>query len=181
MEPLTTVGLVANIVQLINAAANAYKVCHEIYELGSSFEDSQMSYTTSQLHRTYSSLDRSLQSSANIQDNNLGYDNDLNELASQCCKTARDLQAMLDLLRKSPGGGIRESSSKPVKKKVTPKEITRIKSRLDELQKALDSKILINLRHGFLGMHVPRHQLLISSSGKALGVWIRDRPGNKQT
>ena len=143
MEPLTILALVSNVVQLVDAAANAYKVCHEIHQLGSAIEDSRMSYTTQQLRNTYSALVGSLQSNPNA----LRHNNDLNELALQCCETARRLQGMLDSLCKSPMGGKRESISEYIAKKRKAKEIAGFKSRLDDFQKALDSNILINLRH----------------------------------
>ena len=49
MDPLTVLGLVSNIIQLVDTATNAYTLCHEIHKLGSSIEDSRLSYTNSQL------------------------------------------------------------------------------------------------------------------------------------
>lgn len=56
MDPISTVGLVANIVQLVTAAGNAFTVCREIYTLGSSIEDTRMAFTSKQLHEAYIEL-----------------------------------------------------------------------------------------------------------------------------
>ena len=56
MEGLAALGLVANIIQVVDAAANAFNVCREIYSLGSSIEDSRMENTNKELLQSYSVL-----------------------------------------------------------------------------------------------------------------------------
>lgn len=58
MEPLSVLGLVANIVQLIDAAAKAYTVCCEIHASGSSKEDSRTAFTSEQFREAYDELVR---------------------------------------------------------------------------------------------------------------------------
>jgi len=150
MASLSILGLVANIVQLVDVATRAYKVCHDIYHLGASIEDSQMSYTSDQLRESHSTLLNSLQSNsitiANAPRNGI----DLSDLALRCCKTAEALHTILESLRKNPGGGTSESIFKFMKKKIKAKEIEGLKTRLDEYQKVLDSKILIDIRYIFI-------------------------------
>lgn len=56
MDPLSALGLVANIIQVVDAATDAFQVCHQIYTLGTSIEDSRMSFTSNQLHESYTAL-----------------------------------------------------------------------------------------------------------------------------
>lgn len=49
MEPIAVLGLVANIVQLVDAAGKAFTICSEIYTLGETIEDSRMTFTSKQL------------------------------------------------------------------------------------------------------------------------------------
>ncbi|KAL8671384.1 MAG: hypothetical protein Q9168_004116 [Polycauliona sp. 1 TL-2023] len=56
MEALAVLGIVANIVQLVDAAGKAFSVCHEIYALGSTIEDIRMSLTSKQLLDAYDEL-----------------------------------------------------------------------------------------------------------------------------
>lgn len=56
MEGLVALGVVANIVQLVDAAAKAFKVCHEVYTLGASLDDSRMIITSTELSQAYTVL-----------------------------------------------------------------------------------------------------------------------------
>ena len=58
MEALAVLGLVANIVQLLDAAGNPSTVCREIYTLGRSIEDTSMAFASEQLHEPYRDLAR---------------------------------------------------------------------------------------------------------------------------
>ena len=62
LDPISALVLVASVVQLADASAKAYAVCHEIYTLGAPVEDSRMTYTTVQLEQCYSALDDSFKS-----------------------------------------------------------------------------------------------------------------------
>lgn len=147
MDPLSVLGLVANIVQLVDAAINAFTLCRQVYTLGASIEDTQMTYTSNQLITCYSSLQYSLKNPSTAGSQVRGEDADLNDLATQCCNIAELLHEELESLRKTPGGGIRKTSVKLFLKKKKSKRIDKLKDRLDEYQKVLDSKILIKIRH----------------------------------
>ena len=67
-------------------------------------------------------------------------------LATQSSDTARELNGELDSLRKAPGGGLRDTIRTAWHKKKKSKSIDRYKLALDEYQKTLDSKVLIDVR-----------------------------------
>ncbi|KAL8925723.1 MAG: hypothetical protein Q9172_002114 [Xanthocarpia lactea] len=144
MDPLSALGLVANIIQVINAATDAFQVCHQIYTLGTSIEDSRMSFTSKQLHESYTVLEDSLtQTVSSSHKFQTGVD--LKDLASKCCGTTKTLQAELASLIKSPTGGIRESVSKTLLKKRKARKLDKIRQSLDQYQKTLDSRLIIEI------------------------------------
>ncbi|KAL8832359.1 MAG: hypothetical protein Q9191_000316 [Dirinaria sp. TL-2023a] len=147
MDPLSAVGLVANVVQLVDAAVKAVTICHQIYTQGAAIEDSRLLYTSEHLQKSYSALSDSLMSSPVTGPKVLRGGIDLEELCSQCRDTANELQAELQSLRRSAAGGVGETTSKFFLKKRKKRTIEKLKNRLDEYQKILDSKVLINIRH----------------------------------
>ena len=147
LDPLSALGLVANIVQLVDASAKAFAVCHEIYTLGASVEDSRMTYTTDQLEQCYSALDNSFKNIAVTASHGVRSNVDFRDLATQCCETARALRTELQSLRKTPGGGLCETFSKFYLRRKKSNSIEKLNGRLAEYQKVLDSKILIDLRY----------------------------------
>ncbi|KAL8797253.1 MAG: hypothetical protein Q9182_007218 [Xanthomendoza sp. 2 TL-2023] len=157
MEPISVLSLVANIVQLVDAAAKAVSICHEIYALGASIDDSRIKYTTGQLLDSYSTLEVSLNQNRSITYSISGNGANLKHLASRCIETAKTLQMELAALEKSPGGGRREALSKSLLKKRKAKELEKLKRRLDEYQKALDSKLIIEIMQD-LGMFKTQHK-----------------------
>ena len=56
MEALAILGLVSNIIALIDAAAKAATTCHQIYKHGASIEDLDLMYINDQLEQSYSNL-----------------------------------------------------------------------------------------------------------------------------
>ena len=146
MDPLTCLGLVSSIVQLIDAAANAVTLCHEVYTRGASIEDSQMRYTSDQLRQCYSVLDNSLKPSVTggLKASSSGVD--LSDLVSQCCATAKSLHTELQSLGTLPKEGLRKTAYYFYSKKRKSKSINNLKSRLDEYQRVLDSKILVDIK-----------------------------------
>ena len=176
MEPLAVLGLVANIVQLVDAGAKAFTICREIYTLGATVEDARMASTSKHLLDAYDEMVRSpprhitlfrllgaflklkdtltLRGSAQnktlVQSSNssspAGNSSYLVTLATQCSGTARELNGELVSLRKAPGGGLRDTIRTTWLKKKKSKSIDRLKLALDEYQKTLDSKVLIDVR-----------------------------------
>ncbi|KAI4189737.1 MAG: hypothetical protein LQ348_003758 [Seirophora lacunosa] len=116
MEPLAVLGLVANITQLVDAAIKAFTVCREVYTLGRTIEDSRMAFTSQQLLDAYDDL------------------------------TAQTLKSELDSLQKPPGSGLRGTLKKAWLKQEKAKTIDKLKRDLDEYERILDSKILIDVR-----------------------------------
>lgn len=56
MEPIAVLSFVANIVQLVDAAGNAFTICREIYVLGETIDDSRTTFISRQLLNANSDL-----------------------------------------------------------------------------------------------------------------------------
>ncbi|KAL8849090.1 MAG: hypothetical protein Q9221_005934 [Calogaya cf. arnoldii] len=145
MEAIAVLGLVANIVQLVDAAGKAFTICREIYISGETIEDKRMAFTSKQLLDACNDLNKSFNPN-NSPATPTRSGNNLNLLATKCSQTAQDLQAELDSLRTSPGSGVRSTLQKAWLKKIKSKKIDKIKLALDELEKTLNSVVLIDVR-----------------------------------
>ncbi|KAL9624251.1 MAG: hypothetical protein Q9160_001498 [Pyrenula sp. 1 TL-2023] len=145
MDPFTVIGIVSNIVQLVDAATEAVEACHQIWKLGASVEDLQIAYTSDKLSQCYHALDESLAASPSLPRSKSGID--LEELCTKCRQCAQDLHNELKGLQKSPGGGRREAFTKYLQTKRKAKELETHKKRLDEYRKTLDTLILIDIRN----------------------------------
>ena len=146
MDPLTVIGIVANVVQLLDAGSNAINLCHQIYKAGVSADDSQMIATSEQLHKCYSALSNSI-SGNGISDPKILKGGTLNSFAVQCCETAKELHAELDSLRRPAGRGLHKTLFTAARRGLKSGKIDRLKKRLDEYQKVLDTEILVNVKY----------------------------------
>ena len=108
MDPLTTLGVIANMVQLLDAGANAISLCHQIYKAGVSVDDSQMITTSEQLHKCYLDLNDSI-SKNNASGPRVFKGSTLSHFVTQCCETAKELSTELNSLRRPPGRGLHKT------------------------------------------------------------------------
>lgn len=143
MEPLTIIGLVSNVVQLVDAATKAATACHEIYKRGATIEDLELARTTDQLHQSYSSLSKSLQSKSTDPILQSGFD--LRAFSEQCCQSAQSLTDELKVLQTTPGSK-REALLKFVNRRRKASKIESHRRQLNKYQKTLDTKVLIDIR-----------------------------------
>lgn len=150
MDPLSTLSLACNIVQIVDFSTKVVKACRKIYKDGSLSENDSIAEMAGHLANLQSDLDvPSQQVSA-----------DLLDLSRKCSVTATEIiKELEDLKVKQPGKGLYLISStfKTLRKKST---IEKIWKRLGDYKSALDSHILIDLRcatillDGYLSDHM---------------------------
>ena len=145
MDPLTALGLAANVVQLVDAAVSAFNLCREIYTYGGSIKDTEMQQTASSLDQCYSNFLNSLQNASQAP----GISPDMLDLGTQCRDTAKTLSNELSSLRESSSGRIKGTITVLMRRKKKAKVIKMLKARLDEHQKVLDTKVLIDIRFDY--------------------------------
>ena len=137
-------GLVANIIQLVDAAKTATNACHQFYKYGASLEHIQTKYVSDQLYQSYSSLHDSTQAT---QATSVFHSSvDLEDLSSKCQTTALMLKDEMQSIQGSPGGGRREAVSRFLQAKRKSKDIQKLRQKLSEYQKTLDSRVLVDVR-----------------------------------
>jgi len=149
MDGVTALGLVCNVIQLIEVAWNAVKACDQFYKHGTTVEIQEMRCTSQQLGQCTSSLHDSL---GKVPQKALLLESDveLTELSKRCRDTAETLEKELKSLESAPRSGRRAAIVKTVKASWKMSRIEDVKRRLDEYTKVLDTKILVHLRYAVM-------------------------------
>ena len=146
MDPITGVGLVASVVQLLTFGIDTVKTCQELYQKGSVSEYKNLGYTTSHLAGLNSSLQQSLQSSNARSGALTGEEKDLIDLARKCEECATKLQKKLDKLQTQPRASTPKAvrlAFRAIRKKGA---IDKINQELQAYQSTLDTSLLTRLR-----------------------------------
>lgn len=102
MDPLTGIGLVASVVQLVTFGIGTASTIRKVYQRGSISSYENMEYTTGHLSRLTASLQLPLQSSHAHSFPLTADEEDLIELARNCEKCAHKLQKELRKLDSQP-------------------------------------------------------------------------------
>ena len=136
MDPLTAFSLVCGIIQVIDFSTKVVKKCHELYRDGVSSEHKEAEEMANHLTDLRAKLD--------FPDESVG--KDLLNLGSKCSSTAEELITELENMKVSGPHRKRQVARKTLKSMLKGSPIDRIQKRLDEYQKYLDSKILVDLR-----------------------------------
>ena len=148
MDPLTVVSLTSNIIQLVDAAISAATKCHEIYSLGAPKDDLQLAFVSEQLTQSFATLDNSLQ----VRHQPLPSGVDLASLSAECCESAKILTKELLALQKIPGQGRLRAAVSLFKRRLKAREIQSLKRRLEENQKTLNTKVMIDMRQMIIAL-----------------------------
>ena len=136
MDPTAAFSLACGIIQVVDFSAKVVKKCHELYREGVSSENKEAEEMASNLTDLRAKLDFS--------DESVG--TELLDLGSNCSRTAEELIAELEKLKVDGPHRKRQVARKTLKIMLKGSPIDRIQKRLDEYQKHLDSKILVDLR-----------------------------------
>ena len=146
MDPVTGIGLVASVLQLLTFSIDAVKTCREVYQKGSVSDYSNLDYTTNHLAGLTSTLQHSLQSSSTRSRILTGEEQDLVELARKCEDCAKTLQKELGKLQTQSRASTLEAvrlAARAMRKKNT---IDKINQQLQAYQSTLQTSLLSGLR-----------------------------------
>ena len=102
MDPITGVGQIASVVQLVTFGIDCVKICRDLYEQGSVREYRGLEYTTSHLTRLTDKVQQGLQDSIQISSAITREEKDLLDLALKCGECAHKLQHELLKLQRQP-------------------------------------------------------------------------------
>lgn len=154
MDPLSAFSLACNIIQVVDFGSKALAMCKELYDRGTLSEYQDLEETTKHLI----DLQRSLGLSGGNTPSSLGsaqtlpqQDVLLFEVAKQCSETAEQLAKKLRKFSVAgPHHKKRQSISKAFKAIWRGGDIKQLQRQLDAHQKALDTRVLIDLRYVIL-------------------------------
>lgn len=102
MDPITGIGLVASVVQLVTFGIGTVSTIREVYQRGSVSSYDDVDYTTGHLSKLTESLQQSLQSSHTHSSALTRDEKDLIELSRNCEQCAHKLQHELQKLISQP-------------------------------------------------------------------------------
>ncbi len=145
MDPITGIGLVASVIQLVTFGISAAKTCKEVYEQGLSDGHSQVDYVANHLASLTVSMQQSLQNS-NTQSLVLSKEErELVDLSQRCQNCALQLQhefRKLETTRTS----IVVAASKAARALWKKKRIEQIQKQLENYRSTLEISLLSRLR-----------------------------------
>jgi len=150
LDPLTSVGLAANIIQFITFANSLFSEGHEIYKsaTGVTAENEELELVFRDLSQLSESLQKASPSSS-ASSSSSSCSSEINELARTCQKVAEELLSVVESLRVKDGGKKRRRWHSFVQALRTVWEKERIiglRNRLDMIQKQLVLKLSFNIQ-----------------------------------
>lgn len=145
MEAIAAFALACNVVQVVDFGLKTASKFGEIYKEGSTIDHQDLYYTSKQLAEITEKLSASIHQA---QTNKLltRDEDQLADLADKCTKCAKDLRKELDNLTLSGGQGKRAALSKAIKSFRRNDGIKKIKDRLGEYERVLNTRLLSRLR-----------------------------------
>ena len=147
MDPVTGIGLAASVVQIVQFGINAAKTCQQIYQQGSTSEQSDADFTADRLANLTSSLQHSLQKSATSGFVLSKEEKDLVDLGKKCEDCAHKLQHELRKLRARSQASTMEAARKTARSVWKKGSIVKIQEQLESYRRMLETSLLYDLRY----------------------------------
>lgn len=147
MDPLTAFSLACNVIQVVDFSTKIVVTCRELYKDGASSKNQEIESMTKHLTDLFTGLDFTNTVTSPGAASHLYHDDqDLLKLAQQCSGTAIELIGELEKLRTQSQQKKRDALRKAIKVLRKGGAIKDIQKRLEQHRRALDTRILINLR-----------------------------------
>jgi len=141
MEPLITLGLACNVMQVISFGHEAVSMCQRVHQSGSPLYDNNFEKVTKQLAELSANLAGDLTKQS--QPLNRG-DKALVDIANDCTKAVTDILDELGFL-KGKQNDLRDALKIAIKTAWRKKRLTRLEKNLAEWQKTMETGILVRL------------------------------------
>ena len=146
MDPITGIGLVASVVQLVTFGIDTVKTCLEMYQQGSISEYNAMDDTTGRLASLSKSLQQSLQSAGTRSLPLSSEEKALIDLGRKCEDCANKLQEELPKLQTPQKAPALVAMKIAVQAKWKRRDIEKIHKDLQTYQSTLETSLLLRLR-----------------------------------
>lgn len=145
MEAIAAFGLACNVIQVVDFGLKIASKFREIYDEGRTIEHQDLDYTSKHLAEINEKLSASIQN-ARTNKPLTKDDHELQDLAVKCARSARDLRDELDKLKISGRHGKRAAVFKAFKSIRRNDAINKIRDRLCEYERVLDTRMLPRLK-----------------------------------
>ena len=147
MDPVTGIGLVASVVQLVTFGISTVSTIREVYQRGSVSSYDDVDYTADHLSKLTSSLQRSLQSSHTRSSALTRDEKNLIDLARKCEDCAHKLQHELRKLISQPRTSLGAATRITIRAMLKKSKIEDISKQLATYQSTLETSLLHSLRY----------------------------------
>ena len=147
MDPITGIGLVASVVQLITFSIDSVKTIQEVYRQGSLGKNTDAEYLAGHLTNLTRSLQQSLQSSSPPSTALTRDEKDLIDLGRKCENSAQELQHELRRLHSQPRDSVLAAARMVVRAIRAKRKIEDISKKLEAYRSILETSLLYRLRY----------------------------------
>jgi hypothetical protein len=145
MDPITAIGLVGTIAQLVDFSSEIISKSTELYQTGASVEHSHVETTAADLEKLNTRLKQSTAAS----------DPDLQVLCQACSKVGDQLQAALSKVAVNGKGQKWKSFRKALRSIWNKEEIRILENQLSSFRDELNLRITVGMRYVFsLMLHI---------------------------
>lgn len=145
MDPVTGIGLVASVLQLLEFSIGAARTCQQIYQQGSTSENADAEHVADQLASLTGSLQQSL-NDAQPKSALSKEEKELVDLGRKCEDCANKLQHELRKLKTSSQPSALETARIAFRSIRKRDSIIKIQNQLDEYTKTLETSLLMRIR-----------------------------------
>jgi hypothetical protein len=145
MEAIAAFSVACNVIQVVDFGLRTVSKCREIYNQGTAIDHQDLDNTSKHLAEINEKLSTSIQNA--LTNKPLSKDEyELQELAFKCTRTASDLRDELDKLKIFGRRGKRAVLAKAWKSIRRNDTINKIKERLSDYERVLNTRLLLRLR-----------------------------------
>ncbi|KAL9114736.1 MAG: hypothetical protein Q9227_001415 [Pyrenula ochraceoflavens] len=139
MESLIALGVVCNVLQVIDSTIKAVEVCKQVYEHGASVDNQDLEQRASLIAANSKTL---RDSECNLGTGTAGKGSELQDVAKKCLAISDDLHIKLLKLKKKDTDGLTATLKKQLKTLWHRRDIEKIEQKMEKFQNILQSTVL---------------------------------------
>ncbi|KAL9018751.1 MAG: hypothetical protein Q9185_003981 [Variospora sp. 1 TL-2023] len=166
MDPVTGIGLVAAVAQLITFSVDIVKTIREVYEQGSVGRYNNLEYTSGHLSSLTKTLQQSLPDISPHSPTLTSTERDLIDISRKCDQCAQELQRELYKLHSHPHTSFLAATRRATRAVWKRPKIEEISKQLDNYRSALETSLLFRLSHQFEAQNLQNSTSFASLDGR---------------
>ncbi|KAI4136525.1 MAG: hypothetical protein LQ341_005570 [Variospora aurantia] len=166
MDPVTGIGLVAAVAQLISFSVDIVKTVREVYEQGSVGRYNNLEYTSDHLSSLTKVLQQSLRNIGPQSPTLTSTERDLIDISRKCDQCAQGLQRELYKLHSHPHSSFLAATRRATRAVWKRPKIEEISKQLDNYRSALETSLLFRLSQQFEAQNLQNSSSFASLDGR---------------